>query len=61
MELIVAILMSLGALTTSGDLNTDYLNGNSDEISRAQEIIDNGQYRINEDTGGVIIDPGVGL
>jgi len=61
MELLVAILMSLGALTTSGDLNTDYLNGNSDEISRAQEIIDSGQYRINEDTGGVIIDPGVGL
>ena len=57
MELIVAILMSLGALTTNGDLSA-YSN---EQISAAQEIIDNGQYRINEADGGVVVEPGVGL
>ena len=57
MELLVAILMSLGALTTNGDLSAY----SSDQISAAQEIIDNGQYRINETDGGVVVDPGIGI
>ena len=61
MELIVAILMSLGALTTSGDFNTDYQKSHHAEISKAQVIIDSGQYRIDQTTGGVVVEPGVGL
>ena len=61
MELIVAILLSLGALTTEADFNDDYLNNHDAEISRVQTIIDNGQYRINEADGGVVVEPGVGL
>ena len=57
MELLVAILMSLGALTTNGDLSAY----SSEEISSAQAIIDSGQYRINEADGGVVIDPTVGI
>ena len=60
-ELLVAILMSMGSLTTSGDFNGEYIDTHQAEISKAQSIIDNGQYRTNEDTGGVTVDPGVGI
>ncbi|MEP7168998.1 MAG: hypothetical protein ABI855_06460 [Bacteroidota bacterium] len=61
MELIVAILIALGALTNSADFNAEYKVRHEAEVSKAQSIIDNGQYRIDERTGGVITDPGVGL
>ncbi|MEO5571424.1 MAG: hypothetical protein ABIT08_05105 [Bacteroidia bacterium] len=61
MELIVAILLSLGALTTDSDFNDDYQHHHSIEISKVKTIIDNGQYRIDESTGGVVVDPGVGI
>ena len=59
MELIVAILISLGALTTPGDFNDEYISRHETEISKVKVIIDNGQYR--ETDGGVIVDPGIGL
>ena len=61
MELIVAILISLGALTSDRDFNDEYINRHQIEISKAKTIIDNGQYRVNASTGGVTVDPGIGL
>jgi hypothetical protein len=58
MELLVAILMTLGSLTNRADFNDDYKNTHQTEVSRAQTIIDNGQYRIVE--GGVTVDIGIG-
>ena len=59
MELIVAILIELGALTSPADFNQGYINGHQTEISKAATIIDNEQYV--ERSGGVTIDPGIGL
>lgn len=61
MELIVAILLSLGSLTNSADFNDEFISSHQAEISNAQLIIDSGQYRVDESTGGVITDPGVGI
>ena len=61
MELIVAILISLGALTSQKDFNDDFTQSHGAEISKVQSIIDNGQYKIDEKTGGVTVDPGVGI
>lgn len=61
MELIVAILIALGSLTSEADFTDEYINNNDQAISTAQSIIDNGQYRTNNADGGVVIDPGVGL
>ena len=61
MELLVAILIALGALTTDRDINSDYIASHQKEVSKAQSIIDNGQYKIDQNTGGVVIEPGVGL
>lgn len=57
MELIVAILIALGALT-SPDLYTDaYRAENYESVERAQYIINNSLYQESAD-GGVIIDEG---
>ncbi len=61
MELIVAILISLGSLTTDRDYNDAYVQSHQEEISKARTIIDNGQYRIEEQTGGVTVDTGCGI
>jgi hypothetical protein len=60
MELLVAILMSIGSLTTTGDFNDEYKRSHQAEISKAQSIIDSGQF-VKDDTGGVTVDPGVGI
>lgn len=59
MELIVAILIALGALTSQKDFTDDYIKSHEAEISKAKTIIDQGQY--SQKSGGVTIDPGVGL
>jgi hypothetical protein len=61
MELIVAILIALGALTSDKDFTDEYLKSHQSEIEKAKTIIDGGKYTINEKDGGVIIDTGVGL
>ncbi|MEP7171767.1 MAG: hypothetical protein ABI855_20505, partial [Bacteroidota bacterium] len=61
MELIVAILIALGALTSDRDFNDEYVNTHQTEISKAKTIIDHSQYKVNTSTGGVIVDPGVGV
>ena len=61
MELLVAILMALGSLTNREGFNDEYKNTHQIEISRAQTIIDNGQYRIEEGSGGVCVDPNIGI
>jgi hypothetical protein len=58
MELLVAILIALGSLTSDRDYTPDYRNSHQTEVSRAQTIIDNGQYRIED--GGVTVDTGIG-
>ena len=52
MELLVKILIALGSLTT-GNLTTDNLDDAS--VEKAQSVIDNNQYHLNDD-GGVVID-----
>ncbi|HKR05172.1 MAG TPA: hypothetical protein VJY62_11115 [Bacteroidia bacterium] len=57
-ELLVAILIALGSLTNRTDFNDEYKTSHQNEISRAQSIIDSGQYRIED--GGVTVDPHIG-
>lgn len=59
MELLVAILLAIGSLTSPAEFNDEYKNTHQAEISQAQSIIDNGQYQ--ERNGGVIVDQGIGM
>lgn len=59
MELIVAILMALGSLTSKSDFNEEYVKSHNPEVQKAQSIIDNGQYKLKD--GGVILVPGEGV
>lgn len=55
MELIVAILMALGFLTSPDLYNDEYRATRQAEIDRANYVIDNNYYREEERDGGVII------
>jgi hypothetical protein len=57
-ELLITILITMGSLTNRADFNDEYENSHQTEISRAQSVIDNGQYRIED--GGVTVDPHIG-
>lgn len=61
MELLVAILLAIGSLTSQAEFNDEYKNTHQAEISQAQSIIDGQHYSIDERTGGVIVDDGVGM
>ncbi len=56
MELLVAILIAIGSLTSPADYNDEFIDRNQDQIEKAQNIIDTGRYRIDERDGGVIVD-----
>lgn len=60
MEIIIAILIALGALTSPDLYNDQYLEENTESIERAQYIIDNSFYERTAD-GGVIIDEGINM
>ncbi len=61
MELIVAILIAIGSVNSTADFNDDSASVKAAEVSQAQTIIDNNQFNIDERTGGVVVDPGVGI
>jgi|GEM_PF-2382423 len=61
MDLLMAILIALGSLTSRADFNDEYIRTHEVEVAKARTIIDNGQYTIRENDGGVIVEPGVGL
>ncbi len=58
MELIVAILLALGSLTSPEEFNSDWEAQNPEAIEQAQQIIDNDAYKYDDESedGGVIID-----
>jgi hypothetical protein len=56
MELLIAILIALGALISPDRYTETYIRENQDKISRAQTIIDDNKYHFDEQCGGVIID-----
>ena len=58
MELIIAILMSLGSLLSPDQYDAAYINNKQSDISKAQSIIANNQYKYNS-SGIVIIDDDV--
>ena len=60
-ELLVAILIAIGSLTSGTEFTTEYKETHQAEVARAQQIIDGGYYHIDERTGGVTVDTGVGL
>lgn len=60
MELIVAILIALGSLTSEKDFTKEYESSHQGQISKAKSIIDQGQYK-EKDGGVIIIDSGGGL
>ena len=60
-ELLVAILIALGSLTSHDQYTEDFARTNQAEVSKAQNILDTGAYHIDERTGGVIVHDGVGL
>jgi len=55
MELLIAILMALGALTSPDKYNEIYAQEHTVEVERAKVIIENSQYHYDQ-WGGVIID-----
>jgi hypothetical protein len=61
MELIVAILIAIGSVNSQADFNDDAASVQAAEVSTAKTIIDNNQFNIDERTGGVVVDPGVGV
>jgi hypothetical protein len=56
MELLIAILIALGALTSPDRYTETYIRENQDKISKAQTIIDDSKYHYDAELGGVIID-----
>ncbi len=60
-ELLVAILISLGSLTSAADFTDEYKGTHQAEVSRAQSIIDNNQFHYDERTGGVVVADGTGV
>ena len=56
MELLIAILIALGAITSPDKYTETYIRDNQDKINRAQGIIDRNAYRYDQEMGGVIID-----
>lgn len=59
-ELLVAILISLGSLTSAADFTAEYQSTHQAEVSQAQSIIDSNQYYYDERTGGVVVADGTG-
>ncbi len=55
MELLIAILIALGSLTSPDGFTTDYELQYQSDIERAKYIMDNGDYTTNKD-GGVVVD-----
>ena len=56
MELLVAILLALGSLTSPDTYTSDWEADNQDAVNQAQQIIDTDSYYYDERTGGVIVD-----
>lgn len=61
MDLLIAILMALGAITSPDQLNSDFASheGNQELVNQAQDIMETGGYTYDE-RGGVVITGGVG-
>ena len=58
MELIVAILLALGSLTSPEEFTPDWEAENPAAMQEAQQVIDNDAYRYDEESedGGVVVD-----
>ena len=52
MELLIAILIALGSITSSEDFTQEYQMQNSAEIEEARIIMESGDY---SKTGGVVV------
>ena len=55
MDLLIAILMALGALVSPDKYNEAYVQEHTVEVERARTIIQNDQYHYDQ-WGGVVID-----
>lgn len=55
MELLIAILIALGSLTSADGYTSDYELNYQSDIEKAKYIMDNGDYTTSKD-GGVVID-----
>ena len=53
MELLIAVLIALGSITSSAD----FTDANQADIQKAEYIINNGNY--DQRDGGVIIEPDI--
>ena len=54
MELLIAILIAMGSLTSSASFTTEYQMQNQAEIEKARIIMESDSYT-NTSTGGVVI------
>jgi hypothetical protein len=62
MELLIAILIALGSLTSPADFTEDFRRDNADAVKRATHIYETGSYTIERtETGGVVVVTGVGV
>ncbi len=55
MELLIAILLALGALISPDKFNDVYVQEHPAEVNKAKAIIENNQYHYDQ-WGGVVID-----
>lgn len=59
MELIIAILIALGSITTPDGLTPEFKESNPEAVEKATRIYETGSYRV--ETGGVVVVTGVGV